>query len=327
MRIDLAKYAVAIGAGMTAALLFLAAIRGAPIGIAFAYLGPMPVMIATLGWGLDAGALAAVVAGSVVAGAAPPYALVYALIFAGPAYALSAFASLPSFRRGPPPDPPVPRAYPGPGAVSVLAAALFVLAGFLQLSLMLFGKGGYDAAVADLSAQIRGALDDSGAVRALPPEIGVEQLADSLVRFGPTALSTGATIMHLVNLYLAARTTQISGRLKRPWRDIPTGYVLPRALAVVTALAVGVAVVGPSPTDDYALVAAGAFGALYAMQGLAALHALSRRAAARPFMLAALYFACAVAAQWVLPALAVLGLAESFVNLRGRAARAMRTRT
>jgi hypothetical protein len=62
------------------------------------------------------------------------------------------------------------------------------------------------------------------------------------------------------------------------------------------------------------------------LQGLAALHALSRRAAARPFMLAALYFACAVAAQWVLPALALLGIAESFADLRGRAARSIKTR-
>jgi hypothetical protein len=33
-----------------------------------------------------------------------------------------------------------------------------------------------------------------------------------------------------------------------------------------------------------------------------------------------------VAAEWVTPALALLGVAESFANLRGRAARSLRTR-
>jgi hypothetical protein len=132
--------------------------------------------------------------------------------------------------------------------------------------------------------------------------------------------------MQLANLYLAARTVQLSQLLDRPWRDVPSGFRLPRWLSAPAAGALALALIGSSPLDDYGLVVTGALGVLYVMQGLAALHALSRRAAARPFMLAALYFACAVAAQWVLPALALLGLAESFADLRGRAARSLKTR-
>jgi hypothetical protein len=327
MQAHLTRYAIGVGSGAAAALIYLAAMRGAPLAVALAYLGPLPIMIATLGWGFDAGLAALFAACGVAAAAAPSYALVYGLLIAGPAWAIAAFTCAPAFyaRKPAEVEVPAPRPYPGPGAVAVLSAGLFIAAGAAQLTLMWLAKGGYEGAVAELSTELRDALDASGAATALPPEMTADSLSD-LVRLAPAALSTGGVIMSLVNLYLAARSVQLSQRLPRPWRDIPSGFILPRWLAAPAAIALAAALVGPSPTDDYGLVAAGALGVLYAMQGLAALHALSRRAAARPFMLAALYFACAVAAEWVLPALALLGLAESFIDLRARAARSLKTR-
>jgi hypothetical protein len=326
MKANLTRYGIGAGAGAAAALLFLAATRGAPLGVALAYLGPLPLMIATLGWGIDAGLVALFAACALAAAVSPPFAVVYGLLVAAPAWCLAAFAAAPAFYVRKSADPEAPRVYPGPGAVAVLAAALFILAASVQLALMYFAAGGYDAAVSELSGEIRAALDASGAARALPPDMTVDQLAEAFVQFAPVALSTGATLMQLANLYLAARSVQLSQRLNRPWREMPTGFRLPRWLALPIASALALALYGPSPFDDFGLVVAGAFGVLYVLQGLAALHALSRRAAARPFMLAALYFACAVAAQWVLPALALLGLAESFADLRGRAARSIKTR-
>ena len=69
-----------------------------------------------------------------------------------------------------------------------------------------------------LSGEIRDALEASGATRALPPDLSADQLAQAIVQFAPTALSTGATLMQLANLYLAARSVQLSQRLRRPWR-------------------------------------------------------------------------------------------------------------
>lgn len=327
MQTQLTRYAVGLGSGAAAALLFLAAMRGAPLAVALAYLGPLPIMIATLGWGYDAGLLALFSACGLAAAGAPGYALAYGLLVAGPAWALAAFVGAPALYVKKPVDPAAPRIYPGPGAAALLAAGLFIVAGAAQLSLMWFGKGGYDGAVAALSSQIRDALGASGADRALPPDMSADDLAQAIVQFAPTAMSMGATIMQLANLYLAARSVQLSQRLNRPWRDIPSGFVLPRWLAAPAATGLALTLAAPSPASDYGLVAASALGALYAMQGLATLHALSRRAAARPFMLGALYFACAVAAEWVMPALAVLEIAESFADLRGRAARSLRPRT
>ena len=120
--------------------------------------------------------------------------------------------------------------------------------------------------------------------------MSADELAGAIVRFAPTALSTGATLMQLVNLYLAARSVQLSQRLRRPWRDIPSGFVLPRWLAGLMAIALALALAGPSPADDYGLVVRrrASVALLSAVHGLPTLHALSRRAAARPLMLGAL---------------------------------------
>ncbi|MDE3175786.1 MAG: DUF2232 domain-containing protein [Pseudomonadota bacterium] len=327
MRFHLTRLAIGVGSGAAAATLFLAATRGTSLGVALAYLGPLPIMIATLGWSFDAGLAALFVACALVAAVAPGYAVVYGLLIAGPAWGLAAFAAAPALWAKRPENPAAPRLYPGPGAIALLAAALFIVAGAVQLALMWAAKGGYASAVTALSNEIRAALDSSGATRELPADLNPDDLAVAMVQIAPTALATGALVMHLANLYLAARSVQLSQRLSRPWRDIPSGFVLPRWLAAPGAVGLAAALFAPDPFDDYGLVVTGALGALYAMQGLAALHALSRQAAARPFMLAALYFACAVAAQWVAPALALLGLAESFADLRGRAARSLKPRT
>jgi hypothetical protein len=325
MQAQLTRYATGLGSGAAAALLFLAALRGAPLAVMLAYLGPLPIMIATLGWGYDIGLVALFCACGLAAAASPAYALVYGLVVAAPAWALAAFAAAPAFYLRKPADSP--RRHPGPGAVAMLAAGIFAVAGAIQLSLMWFGQGGYDGAVAALADQIREALDASGAARALPPDMSVDDLARAVVQFAPVTLAGGATVMQLANLYLAARSVQLSQRLARPWRDIPTGFRLPRWLAAPALAGLALAVAAPSPYADYGLVVAAAAGVLYAAEGLAALHALSRHASARPFMLAALYFAVAIAAEWVLPALAILGIAESFVDLRGRAARVPKPRT
>ena len=55
------RYVVAIGAGCAAALLFAVSAETSPLAMALAYLAPLPIMIATLGWGLDAGAIAGAV--------------------------------------------------------------------------------------------------------------------------------------------------------------------------------------------------------------------------------------------------------------------------
>jgi hypothetical protein len=325
MREQVSRYAVGAGAGVAAAVLFMAAMRTGALAVLLAYVSPLPVMIAALGWGLAPGLAAVLVSGLVMGSAFPDFAIVYMLVIAAPAWLIAAFAVAPAvYARKP--DPALPRPSPGPGAIALLAAGLFIALGAAQLTLMQFASGGYAGAVSALAAQIREALDQSGAMRALPTDMSEQEVAEALVQIAPIALAVGGTLMHLVNLYLAARAVQLSGRLGRPWRDIPTGFRLPPGFSLPTLAGLAAALFAPSPYDGYGLIVACALGAVYVLSALAALHALSRFSPARPLLLGALYFACAAASQWVLPALALLGLAESFADLRGRAARSLKPR-
>ncbi len=66
------RLVVAIGAGCAAALLFVVSAQSSLLAMALAYLAPLPIMIATLGWGLDGGAIAAAISIAVLAVIAEP---------------------------------------------------------------------------------------------------------------------------------------------------------------------------------------------------------------------------------------------------------------
>ncbi len=93
------RFVVAIGAGCAAALLFAVSAQSSVLAMTLAYLAPLPIMIATLGWGLDAGAIAAAISIAVLAVVAEPLsALVFAASVAAPAWILAAFAVTPLAR-------------------------------------------------------------------------------------------------------------------------------------------------------------------------------------------------------------------------------------
>ena len=90
------RFVVAIGAGCAAALLLAVSAQSSLLAMTLAYVAPLPIMIATLGWGLDSGAIAAAIAIAVLALVAEPLsALVFAASVAVPALALAAFAITP----------------------------------------------------------------------------------------------------------------------------------------------------------------------------------------------------------------------------------------
>ena len=104
--------------------------RGAPLAVALAYLGPLPIMIATLGWGCDAGLVALFAACGVAAAATPGYAIVYGAADRRSGLGDRRFRRragvLPSRKVAKAEEPPVPRPIPVPAPIALLAAALFI---------------------------------------------------------------------------------------------------------------------------------------------------------------------------------------------------------
>ncbi len=311
------RFAVAIGAGCAAAFLFAVSAQTSPLAMTLAYLAPLPIMIATMGWGIDAGAIAAAVS---VAGltllAEPLTGLLYAASVAAPAWLLAASAVAP-LARYLPARLSAGQTFAPVGSIVTLAAAIGMLGAGAVLTAVILLYGGYaegaKQAVTALAALANDALDAKGGDQA-------RVFAETLVRFGPAAIAASTLLMLTVNLYAAARSTQLSHRLQRPWPDLPTSLRLPWPLGLVAiGCAAGAYVLTP-PASQYFSIGAGGLGAAFVLQGLAVAHALSRGLKLRVVMLVALYACCVLRAQYTLPVLAALGLVDAFARLRARAA-------
>lgn len=314
------RIGVALGAGIASALLFAVTIQGTALALALAYLAPLPIMIATLGWGLDAGGIAFAAGIVVVAGAVDALTAVgFALTVALPSVALAGLAWLKDtrIRRADPDMPPVRATL---GQLAMLAAGIGITISAGALITMIVANGGYEKGVAGVSQWLQPELESAVSdASALPDSMTGEGLARLIVRFAPPAIAGSATLMLIVNLYLSARTALLSQRLPRPWSDIPSNYALPAPLGGVALLSGVVWALAPAPVSVFASILCGGLAVIYVLLGLTALHALTRRAPARMALIGALYLACLVAPQWVLPPVALIGLAESFAGLRARA--------
>ena len=312
------RFVVAIGAGCAAALLFAVSAQSSVLAMGLAYLAPLPIMIATLGWGLDAGAIAGGISVAALALLAEPLsALLFAASVAGPAWALAAFAITPIARyyRGQKPDAAV---HVSVGAVVTLAAVFGIVASAAVLTTVIVLYGGYSEGVRQVAAAVAALAAD--AFDGAPDKATARAFADALVRFGPPAIAASTLMMLCVNLYAAARSTQLSRNLPRSWPDLPISLALPWPLGVAFLACLAAAYALPSPAAQYFSVGAGGLGGALALQGLAVAHALSRGLKMRLLMLVALYACCVLRAKYTLPVLAALGLIDGFLRLRSRAA-------
>jgi hypothetical protein len=312
------RFVVAIGAGCAAALLFAVIAQSSLLTMTLAYLAPLPIMIATLGWGLDGGAIAAAISIAVLAVLAEPLsALVFAGSVAAPAWALAAFSITPMARypRRLKPDAPV---HAPVGAIVSLATLLGMLGSIAVLTTVIVVYGGYREGARHVAEAITTLAGD--AFEGAPGNLTAREFADALVRFGPPAIAASTLMMLCVNLYAAARSTQLSRNLPRPWPDVPTSLVLPWPAGVAFFACLAGAYALPAPAAQYFSIGVGGLGAALALQGLAVAHALSRGLKMRPLMLVALYACCVLRAKYTLPVLAALGVIDGFLKLRSRAA-------
>jgi hypothetical protein len=118
-----------------------------------------------------------------------------------------------------------------------------------------------------------------------------------------------------LNLWLAAKITETSGRLRRPWPDLRAVTLPPMTLAAL-CVAVAFCFVG-GLTALLAKVIASTLMLAYAFTGFAVLHTLTLALKSRAFWLASMY-AIVVMFTWPVLVIAVLGLADAVFSLRTR---------
>ncbi|MFA5949713.1 MAG: DUF2232 domain-containing protein [Hyphomicrobium sp.] len=309
-----------LGLGLVAAVVFASATTG-PLLVRYIlfFITSLPIALAGLGWGWMTAAIAGCLGFGIIAIAAgPTVALAFAMTQAAPVVILTYLSLLSRAAIQPPGQASLSEAdaveYYPPGRLIVWAAAL---AGALSFATLLIIGGDLEElrkALGELIEKtIRGSLPDTAGQSLSNEEI--KSLTDTALALLPAATAISWMGSLLFNLWLAGRVTLASGQLARPWPDL-AAIEFPRG----TGLVLGVALLGMSLTDYWAMAAAsfaGTFFLAYVLLGLAIIHYTTRSRPWRPFALWVLYF-CLIFVTGFGVLIALLGLADAFVHLRAR---------
>jgi hypothetical protein len=299
-----------MGAGLVAAVVFASATTGPLlVRMVLFVLTPLALFLAGLGLGPVAAVIAGIAGTSLVLVAGTPIgALVFAVSQAIPVIALTYLASL--NRQAP--DGTV-EWYP----VGRLVIAAALIAGtFAGLTLLLLG-GDVEALRTALREMLQAFVNTELPKMPDAPKLGPAEIEEATsIALGLLPAASGISSMSslLFNLWLAGRITLASGRLARPWPDIPA-MMYPPVTPLLLAVSTGVGFLAALP----GMLAAGFAGPLffaYVLLGLAVVHYITRGRSWRIFALWALYGSLFIMNTVASLAVALLGLAEAIWPMR-----------
>ncbi len=308
--------AVGIGAGLVAALLFSVVITGSPLAVLLYSAAPLPILIAALGWNHRAGLYAAGTGALAVSVALTlPAGLAFAAIIALPAWWIAYLALLArSDETGPVEWYPL-------GNLMIWIAGTATLASVASALVMTTDYDTYRAVIARMVENLLAEMVRSKMLT-LPAGVTQAEMAANvtplLVRAVPLGIGASVVTTITANLWLAAKTLQLSGRLPRPWPFIPSTTLPRSALVLLVAGLVTAGLDGFVGLAGVALI--GSLFAAFMFSGLCMLHDLSRGQAWRTPMLISVYVALVVMQAVLTPLLALAGMVDSLLGLRKRAA-------
>jgi hypothetical protein len=289
---------IGVGAGVAAALLFASVISGSLAAVFLFYLAPLPILIASLGWSHIAGLVAAASATAAVAFLSGAFFLAIAVISFG-AWWLG-YLTLLARGVGNGSEPklewyPIGRLVLWAAAIGTLVvAAAIPNFGTDQASLQAALRESYERIIRDPST------------------------IDFLVIVVPPAAAVFSMLTCLCNLWLAARIVKISGRLTRPWPELPAMTLPPATLAMLMLAAAGSFL--PGLFGILSAACAASLVMVLAFLGLAVLHWVTRGMRGRAVLLGGVY-ASTVALGWPLLLIALAGISEIVFGVRLRIAR------
>ncbi len=305
---------IGIGAGAASALLSVAGAFGPPSAIFLVIFAGLPIMIAAIGWSHFA---ALVAIATVFVGMFALFnftvAIALALTVGVPAWWLGYLALL-------------ARTNEAGNLEWYPVGSLVFWAAVLGGATVAFALPFYGLDEETVQASLRGVIERAIRLRSdtpsdqplsIPGVSNPARIVDFFVFVAPYLSAMAGAFINLLNLWLAGLTVRISGRLTRPWPDIPSMRFPAYAFA-----AVAVALAG-SFISGLAGIFAGIFATVlllaFAILGFAVLHAVTRGTRSRAILLGTAYTALMLLG-WPILIASLLGLADAALDLRTRVA-------
>ena len=307
----IATIAIALAAGLASALMFASITSGAAISLLLINLAPLPLMVVGLGWGPISAAIGGIAATAVIASLfGLPYSIAFALVNGLPAVWLSHLVLL-------------ARPQHNVAAANPDDALEWYPVGRIQLWIVVFAT---IITAATLLMMGSDAASIQKTIRAgwveLMERAGLtlsDSAFDALVMILPIGTEIAVVAMLTVNLWLAAKIAETSGRLQRPWPDLKS-TALPTTTIAVLFAAIVCCFSGGSLAMMAQVLTSG-LSIAYAITGFAVLHTLTLAMKSRAIWLGCVY-AVVAGFAWALLAIALLGLVDAVFGLRQRYLRA-----
>jgi hypothetical protein len=307
---------VGVGAGAASALLFASVASGSILATLLFYMAPLPILIAALGWSHWAGLVAGFTAAASLGAILGFYFFIAFLIgIALPAWWLSYLAMLAR-----------PVAANGSTTLEWYPIGRLVLwAALIGAFLVILAVPNFGTDQASFQAALRGAFEKALRAQAQTPAgttgspLGpdTDRLIGILVAAIPPAAAVLATLINIVNLWLAGRIVRVSGRLTRPWPEL-SALTLPTFAPALVAVAIAGTFL-PDLAGILSGIVAASLLTAYAILGFAVLHTITHGIGNRALALAGTY-AAVVVFGWPVLAMSLLGLADAAFNIRARVA-------
>ena len=312
---------IGIGSGIVAAVLFASLATNTFLAALLFYVAPLPLLMARLGWGRLAGQLAVATA-IVLVGfiLSMKTAVFYSVAIALPALLLGHLALLhrdmiPEDAEGRPlPNMPLVVQWYPPGRVIAWTAVIGGVLVGIALLLLTGNADVYQQIVRKVFVEsILPQIQASGVpIDTLRAERYVAMIGRLML---PAVGAIAWMVVMLLNLWLAGKSTSISGMLARPWPRL-ANLEFPPLMTVGFVASVGVALL-PGMPGIIAMAFVGAFAFAYMLLGLVVLHQVVAGSPFKPLLLAGLYLAILLI-DWGAVAVAAIGLAEPLLELRQR---------
>nr|WP_320141984.1 DUF2232 domain-containing protein [uncultured Cohaesibacter sp.] len=302
---------IGIIAGLCTALLNLSGYVGGMfgLGIFLIILSPLPLMIASLGWGSFTGLIAVLSSGVALSLLISPLAgLIFMVVNSIPPWWLARLTTLnqTNSETGEVIWYPIDRLLIWIASIAcVTSVAMFIPFGF--------SLDQYRDTISAMMNEVYKAQQLS-----LPQgtALTIEDIVSMITWMAPMASVLMVIFSSVVNLYLAGKVVQKSGRLQRPWPNLHQ-LILPPVVVFIFLVGFALMFILSGLPQILAQIVAAAFGTAVLLVGLSVLHYMTRQSPARLVILWTTYFLLAIF-QWIGVVLILLGSAEIFFNIRSR---------